>query len=353
MPTPWVETVAQVIRLAAAACNGCLAWLRQRVSRFKNRKSGVEMTGRSSDLTILMATYEGEPFLGPQIESFANQDGANIHLVVSDDSKSDGTRNALYQLTQGVPNIDLQYSAGPQKGFSENFRSLLLNCTPKGEFIAFSDQDDIWLADKTQRSINWLREQPSHVPALYCGRTRMVDQDGHDIGRLSPLFSRAPAFENALVQSIAGGNTMTMNRAAFDILKRSLSNGAPVSHDWWTYIMVSGSGGVIKYDPEPLTLYRQHGGNIIGENRSYFARATRLRMVVDGTWRRWQDRHIKLLDDNIEELSSQARNTLQSFKLARQRSHFDRLNWLGQSGVWRQTRAGTVSLYLASLMGRL
>ncbi|GLQ11253.1 glycosyl transferase family 2 [Devosia yakushimensis] len=313
----------------------------------------MEMNDVSDDLTILMASYEGEEFLGPQIESFANQDATNIHLVVSDDSKSDRTRNALYQIIQSVPKIDLQYAAGPQKGFAENFRSLLLNCTPKTDFIAFSDQDDIWLADKTQRSINWLRKQPSHVPALYCGRTRMIDREGHDIGRLSPLFSRVPAFENALVQSIAGGNTMTMNRAAFDILKRSLSRAAPVSHDWWAYIMVSGSGGVVKYDQEPLTLYRQHGGNLIGENRSYLARAARLRMVVDGTWRRWQDRHIELLDDNIEQLTSEARATLQSFKHARLRSPLGRLNWLRQSGVWRQTRAGTVSLYVASLMGRL
>lgn len=311
------------------------------------------MNGRSSDLTILMATYEGEEFLAPQIESFANQTGTSIRLVVSDDSQADGTRVALDQLTQGVANIELHYSAGPQKGFAENFRSLLVNTAPETEFFAFSDQDDIWLADKSERSLAWLRQQPRGVPALYCGRTRMIDRDGGDIGRLSPLFSRAPAFENALVQSIAGGNTMTMNRAAFDILKRSLAKGAPVSHDWWAYIMVSGSGGIVKYDPEPLTLYRQHGGNLIGENRSYLARLTRLRMVVDGTWRRWQDQHLALLDDNLGQLTPAALKALKSFREARERSHFDRLNWLRQSGVWRQTKAGTVSLYLASLMGRL
>lgn len=311
------------------------------------------MNGINSDLTVLMATYEGEEFLAPQVESLANQIGTTVHLIVSDDSKSERTRNALYQLTDGNFKIDVKYSVGPRKGFSENFRSLLLSCTPQTEFFAFSDQDDVWVTDKSQRSIAWLRTQPSHVPALYCGRTRMIDRNGHDIGRLSPLFSRAPAFENALVQSIAGGNTMTMNRAAFDILQRSVSQGAPVSHDWWAYIMVSGSGGVVKYDPEPLTLYRQHGGNIIGENRSYLARAARLRMVVDGTWRRWQDKHIGLLDDNAELLMPEAKGVLQSFMQARQRSHFDRLNWLRQSGVWRQTRAGTASLYLASLMGRL
>lgn len=311
------------------------------------------MNGKSSDLTILMATYEGEEFLAPQIESFANQVGTSIRLVVSDDSQSNRTRKALGRLTHGIANIDLHYSEGPKKGFAENFRALLLNALPETEFYAFSDQDDIWVADKSQRSLEWLRQQPSDVPALYCGRTRMIDRDGRDIGRLSPLFAHPPAFENALVQSIAGGNTMTMNRVAFDILRRSLAKGAPVSHDWWAYIMVSGSGGIVKYDPEPLTLYRQHGGNLIGENRSYFARLTRLRMVWDGTWGRWQDQHLALLDDNLGQLTAEAHAALQSFKSARARSHFERLNWLRKSGVWRQTKAGTASLYLASLMGRL
>lgn len=300
-----------------------------------------------------MATYEGEEFLGPQIKSFAAQNVAGLHLHVSDDSQSDRTRVALDRETLGLSDIVVQYAKGPQKGFADNFSALILNCTPETDYFAFSDQDDVWIDDKSQRSIEWLRTQPSDVPAVYCGRTRMIDGEGRDIGRLSPLFSRAPAFENALVQSIAGGNTMTMNRAAFDLIKRSLSHGVPISHDWWVYIMVTGGGGIVHYDPEPLTLYRQHGGNVIGENRSFAARAARLRMVLDGTWKRWQDTHIQLLDANIQELTDEARATLQSFKQGRLTSPFSRLNWLKRSGVWRQTQAGTASLYLAYLLGRL
>ncbi|WP_047033014.1 glycosyltransferase [Hoeflea sp. IMCC20628] len=311
------------------------------------------MKDKPNDLTILMATYEGEKFLQSQLASFAEQDTQHIQINVSDDSRSDRTRDALSEQIKDFRNYDLHYSEGPRKGFVENFRALILNCTPQTRYFAFSDQDDIWLPDKTSRSLTWLQEQPSDVPALYCGRTQMIDQDGRDMRRLSPLFSRAPAFKNALVQSIAGGNTMTMNRAAFVLLKRSLVKGTPISHDWWAYIMVTGAGGAIKYDPQPLTLYRQHGDNIVGENSSYAARAARLQMVMDGTWRRWQDVHLKLLADNWEELTPDAQSVTNSFMEARRISPIGRLNWLRQSGVWRQTKFGTASLYIATLAGRL
>jgi hypothetical protein len=56
------------------------------------------------------------------------------------------------------------------------------------------------------------------------------------------LFVFPPSFRNALVQSIAGGNTMVFNVA----LKRLIENAGPLdvpSHDWWVYILVTGSGG--------------------------------------------------------------------------------------------------------------
>ncbi len=57
------------------------------------------------------------------------------------------------------------------------------------------------------------------IPALYCTRSRLVDQHGKLIG-FSPLFNKKPCFQNALVQNIAGGNTMVFNKAALNILQK-------------------------------------------------------------------------------------------------------------------------------------
>lgn len=300
-----------------------------------------------------MATYHGEAFIDQQLASIDAQTVGPIDLHISDDSKKPGTVERAEKFVANRSNITLHVSKGPGTGFVDNFRSLILNVEPASNCITFSDQDDIWVADKTARSAQWLNSQPDNIPALYCGRTEIITADGKPTGRCSPHFARAPHFKNAIVQSIAGGNTMAMNRAAFDLLRRSLRRGSPVSHDWWTYIIVSGAGGNIKYDPKPLTLYRQHGGNLIGENRSSIAKLRRMRMVSNGTWQNWQDRHRVLLDDNRDELSAEALALLRQYKGVRSKHVIKRISSMVRSGVWRQTRSGTLSLYLAVALNKI
>ena len=91
---------------------------------------------------------------------------------------------------------------------------------------------------------------PPDVPALYGSRTLLVDARNQHIG-YSPLFERTPNFRNALVQSIAGGNTMVFNRAARDLLRQAGENVTAVTHDWWAYMLVTGCGGACTTTPIP------------------------------------------------------------------------------------------------------
>ena len=90
--------------------------------------------------------------------------------------------------------------AGPVRGFADNFRSLLINPEVDADYACFCDQDDIWLKDKTEAAAATLAASGDR-PALYCARTIIADEWGHEFG-LSPLFRRPPNFANALVQSI-------------------------------------------------------------------------------------------------------------------------------------------------------
>lgn len=306
-----------------------------------------------TSLTVLMATFNGKKFIAEQLSSIREQTNEFIEIFVSDDSNDLQTIEAIEHWSQTARDTSLNIKSGPRNGFAQNFRKLILTSEPSAQFISFSDQDDKWFVDKSERSINWLSQQPDYVPALYCGRTHITKKDGTSTGRLSPLFERTPAFENALVQSIAGGNTMTMNRSAFELLKRSLKHAAPISHDWWAYIIVSGAGGRVFYDPNPLTFYRQHCANLVGENRSSLAKLRRLSLIANGTWRSWQDTHLSLLAANRHELSEHAQTTLAEFEGVRASSPCKRLTSIKRSGVWRQTRNGTMSLFAASAMNKL
>ena len=71
-------------------------------------------------------------------------------------------------------------------------------------------------------------------------------------------------FEHLLFENIAVGCTSVMNAAARKlILSHRLGEGA-VMHDWWCALVVAALGR-IHYDPVPRMLYRQHGGNAVGQ----------------------------------------------------------------------------------------
>jgi hypothetical protein len=101
------------------------------------------------------------------------------------------------------------------------------------DYYAFIDQDVVWRPDKLRRALNWLTFVPDGTPGLYCGRTELMSADGQPYG-LSPLFTRPSAFENALLQSLGGGNTMVFNAAAKKLLER-VGRLDVVLHDWWLY----------------------------------------------------------------------------------------------------------------------
>jgi hypothetical protein len=101
-------------------------------------------------------------------------------------------------------------------------------CDPgiKADYYAFCDQDDVWLAAKLAVAIRNISEnQKETLPYLYCSRTTYVNEKLKRIG-CSRLFAFPRTFRNALIQSIAGGNTMVFNQATKGLLERV----GPVKH---------------------------------------------------------------------------------------------------------------------------
>lgn len=303
-------------------------------------------------VAILMATYNGECFLKEQLDSILEQSWDAWKLYVSDDGSCDATMSILLRYQEKFGSERFTIFAGPQKGFAQNFLSLIRRQEVQGDYYAFCDQDDIWHVDKLQKSLAVLSAIPADVPAIYCARTRLVDELGRGIG-FSPLFPRVPSFRNALVQSVAGANTMTINGAAREILALIPESAEVVSHDWMAYLLISGSGGQVFYDPEPTVDYRQHGANLIGSNSSLCDRLVRLRKMLHGTFRKWNDLNIGVLAMFRERLSADSMNALDCFEAARDASFFNRFFLLKRSGVYRQTRLGNIGLLVASWLKRL
>jgi glycosyltransferase involved in cell wall biosynthesis len=298
-----------------------------------------------------MATWNGTRFLRPQLESLRGQTWSDIDVVVSDDGSTDGTVEVIDSFARNWSKGRFQIIPGPRLGFSENFRWLIRHADVCGEYVAFCDQDDIWKPEKLADAIAWLSDGQADEPRLWCGRTEITPTDGDRL--MSPLFSRPPSFRNALVQSIAGANTMVMNRAAFDLVRKASERTGFVSHDWWCYLLVTGAGGTVHYSPEPGILYRQHEGNVVGANMSIQARSERMVRLLQGQFRRWTEANIAALDKCADLLTEESRHVLETFRNARGKGLVRRLRALRRSGVYRQTRLGQVSLFAACILRRV
>lgn len=303
-------------------------------------------------VAVLLCTMQGQRFLAEQLNSVATQTYPNWEIWASDDGSDDHTHSILEHYQEHWGDERLSIHAGPAEGSTANFLWLTCRADINTEYFAYADQDDVWESDKLERAVEWLQTVPKHIPALYGSRTQLVDERNQYIG-YSPLFTRTPSFENALVQNVAGGNTMVFNRAARDLLRRAGDQVQVVAHDWWAYMVVTGCGGRVHYDPHPTVRYRQHGDNQVGANVSWASRLVRLRLLLKGRFRSWTDSNVAALRGIEPLLTPDSRQALQEFDSARQGRFSQRLMAIWNSGVYRQTLVGNLALLAAFLLRKI
>jgi glycosyltransferase involved in cell wall biosynthesis len=208
-------------------------------------------------VAVLMSTYNGERFVEEQIVSILQQLPADGALIIRDDGSTDQTavRIAAFQDDR------ITLVRGQNMGFASSFLCLLTMIPQSVSVAFFSDQDDVWEPTKIATCCARLSGKEA-APTLYCSGLLLVSEDLEPLGR-SPLWPRKPDFDNALVENIATGCTIALNRAAISLVLRTARPEQIRYHDWWCYLVVSAFGEVL-YDPEPLIKYRQHRQNALG-----------------------------------------------------------------------------------------
>jgi len=212
-------------------------------------------------ICILLSTFNGANYLSAQLDSLLNQTCQEWTLMVRDDGSHDCTLEILDDYAQRDSRITI-LPRGESLGAAGSYLTLLL-AAPEADYYAFCDQDDVWLPDKLTRSIQALAGLMDS-PAMYCSSLFLVDRNLNPLGR-SRRHSRGPSFENALIQNIATGCTLTLNVAAVRLIRKRMPlTNRIVMHDWWCYLVISAFGHVI-FDPSPTLYYRQHEENQIGE----------------------------------------------------------------------------------------
>jgi glycosyltransferase involved in cell wall biosynthesis len=299
-----------------------------------------------------MATYNGQAFLAEQLLSIENQSHKNWRIVLSDDGSIDDTLSIVKAFQDKWGSDRLEIRQGRKQGFCQNFLSLACDPTIKADFYAFADQDDVWMVDKLSTALAYFNAaNNAELPRVYCGRTQLVDEHLKLLGQ-SPLFVLPRSFRNALVQSIAGGNTMVFNQGTKELLEKAGLLHV-VSHDWWVYQITKGAGGDVYYDPEPTILYRQHNGCLIGSNNSFRAKVDRISFTINGRFKTWNSINYEALSSVKYLLTKDNQEILATFSTFRGSKFRDRIRLLEVCGLYRQTWQGTFSLWFAAIINKI
>jgi glycosyltransferase involved in cell wall biosynthesis len=287
-------------------------------------------------VAILLSTYNGARFLAEQLESFERQTHRNWILIWRDDGSTDETVAIMrgFAARLGASRCREAEDSGVHLGAAASFLALLAR-TRGSDAIAFADQDDVWMPDKLARALPHLGAASGRA-LLYCARQYLVDERLQ--GRhLSILPGDRPGFPASLTQNIVHGNTMVMNRRAVDLVA-AIPGPPGTVHDWWSYIVVSACGGLVLIDPEPVVLYRQHKGNLIGSPPSTFARARGALRRGPEIFMGLMRRHVDQLSLHADCLTEAARADLSRIEAGLARHGLRRVRALRCPGFRRQTR---------------
>lgn len=240
-------------------------------------------------IAVLIATFNGAAHIEEQIRSIAGQVDVQPHIFLRDDGSSDDTvASARLAAEAGEVGLTvLEDRLGASGSAGANFLILLRDAPlPVDiEYLAFADQDDIWLSKKLSRAVE--RLQAEWASGYSCnlvafdertGRTSVIDK-AQRARRLDYLF-----------QSASAGCTYVLDRAGIEAARKPLlalpEIPRAVSHDWYVYAACRAAGLGWYLDTEALIRYRQHGANVEGARRGLFGSLRRLRQSRSG-WYRW------------------------------------------------------------------
>lgn len=206
-----------------------------------------------------------------------------------DDCSTDATLELVREFARTTPFAVRVFENEKNIGSTKNFERAVELC--EGDFIAFADQDDVWLPEKLQRLEETLANEST---ALAFTDGEVVDESLRPLGQRiwqtirfgeaeQRMFREGRAFSVLLDHNVVTGAALALKKEFKKLIlpfpDDLTHDGIPVIHDWWTALIIAAVGDV-SFVSEPLFKYRQHAGQQMGvmnkraEDASSFRRNT-------------------------------------------------------------------------------
>lgn len=246
-----------------------------------------------------MAAYNGEKYLREQLDSILAQTVQDFELIVCDDCSSDSTAEILSRYAEKDSRIKI-FVNEKNLGFVKNFEKAIKLCS--GEYIALSDQDDVWLPEHLEILLQNIKDKD-----LVCGNAVLCDEnlkiinaDLLSVWRIDFLPDSKDDWFFFLLHGNVFQGTASLFRAA--IVEKSLPIPDKVKfHDYWL-ALIAASGNGVSYINEPILYYRQHSKNITQTEK--WNVWSKLKQTLIGDTHENMKIHIDLLKSFRERFSS-------------------------------------------------
>ena len=257
-------------------------------------------------IAVLMATYNGEKYLKEQIDSILAQKNVQVSLFVRDDNSVDQTRSIIEEYAATTGKVFLLPTKPLQLNVTKNFFSIVREIDlTQVDYIAYSDQDDIWLDNKLDAAVTDIR-----INKVNCYASNLLrgNADGHVIKKRSPfsrLFQYLLNFKsnNQLswdhyFEAASAGCSLVLDKKAALYLQQRLNDvydriPENASHDWSTYAITRIGGHAWYISANAYIIYRQHSGNAYGTNNGLKGISKLVDLFSSG----WYRKHILMIDE--------------------------------------------------------
>ena len=284
----------------------------------------------SECVDVLIATCNGEKYVKEQIESILNQTYKNIKVIVSDDRSDDSTPNILKELAEKDSRITLNLQQ-ERLGVVGNFEFLLKQV--QSNYYMLSDQDDFWLPEKIEKSVQKLEEDGSD---FVFGDLEVVDQD---LNTIYPSFGDFMLL-NRKIKKYIGTNKLNylyncVTGCTVLGKKEFIEKILPIPtiskyliHDHWMGLMMS-IYGKNSYIEEKYIKYRQHGNNQVGTNKlsHKFTKMDDVRELFINVKLGVFETYVKNNDKFPEELQKLNTEAYEYFKMIQNKKNFNFRQW--------------------------
>lgn len=247
------------------------------------------MPEKKPKFAIFLAAKDGMPWLSSQIESIEKQNNINYKLFINLDLSRDNSRLFLNKKIKKNKNIKIFFSKNKIGSPAKNFFWMIKNINfKKFDYLAFSDQDDIWFRNKliyAHKAIikNKAQGYSSNLIAFGEKKKKYYLKKDYPQKKFDYLF-----------ESVSAGCTFVLTKDSSILFKNFLNkNWKKINrinnHDWFIYAFYRFNNLRWFCDKKYTIYYRQHKKNFLGANINFFSYIKRIKLIITG----WYSSEIK------------------------------------------------------------